>query len=704
MTLGPMLVDLPKNGEDAPPFASDGILVVCDGLGSGCHIFEVEGEKASHAHFASRETSRIVSQFLESNRDIILNGKDDDAVALAIRDAIIRGLKRFSDKYKISLEAIGVRGSTFRTLPTTLASMVYGEIDGHLTAVCFWVGDSRCYCLDPRKGLMQLTKDDAIVVQNAMESIIEDAPMSNVINLSSDFHVNCARYVLDSPCLLMAASDGMFAYRDTPMDFEHIFLSKTKGCEDPLQNIILETESKHMDDCTLACAAIGIDNVDDYWTLFSDRAKTIERYLDPVITVGNELRIHRDEYRRAKKLPTDNPANIDEMNRTKALVSEYLEKYDAVRIQMWDEYVKNDCKGYYPAESGTHSILPMKPMKEILSEIEKTSKKETPVKIVEEIPTLDTIPTSVEKTVSETMPENKEEDVPEEEKNDPTGTEPRALGEPVKEPLVSPGIPNRVATRIKHTIDDKMLQKAESIKMLGQYRIIGPMERFDGYIRSTAMARNRRNTGTKYDILLKPESEDEIHRKKTIMSDRFRSICGYAGYIRAPVDCGIDDGFLWMAYVRSYDTTIPLDIIPDITPRERIELVSSASLAIQRIHEMSMVCGSVFPGGIIFVRDNSGDCHSILRNLCFITNARKGPGYPDKSYDILCLGIMICEMYAGKELESVDQNTIRDIRSKFTNELDRRLLDLANTMLFGKKPDIYNVMATIQDICGKVHR
>lgn len=188
------------------------------------------------------------------------------------------------------------------------------------------------------------------------------------------------------------------------------------------------------------------------------------------------------------------------------------------------------------------------------------------------------------------------------------------------------------------------------------------------------------------------------------MSDRFRSICGYAGHIRAPVDCGIDDGFLWMAYVRSYDTTIPLDIIPGITPRERIELVSSASVAIQRIHEMSMVCGSVFPGGIIFVRDNSGDCHSILRNLCFITNARKGPGYPDKSYDILCLGIMICEMYAGKELESVDQNTIRDIRSKFTNELDRRLLDLANTMLFGKKPDIYNVMATIQDICGKVPR
>lgn len=111
-------------------------------------------------------------------------------------------------------------GSLSREFPTTVAAFTKA-VDGD-DVDFYWCGDSRCYALDG-EGLHQITADDA-AIQDAMHSLREDAPMTNVASASRPFVLHHASLKIDRPALILAATDGCFGYLPSPMHFERLVL------------------------------------------------------------------------------------------------------------------------------------------------------------------------------------------------------------------------------------------------------------------------------------------------------------------------------------------------------------------------------------------------------------------------------------------------------------------------------------------------
>lgn len=694
-----IFVDIPNHGEDAPPFADDGILIVCDGLGSGRQMFTVEGETASNSHFASRETSRLTSEFFRANRDRILDSRDDATIAAELRETLIRGLKTYSDKYKISVEDLGIKGSTVRTLPTTLASVVYGIRDGKLVAVTFWAGDSRCYCLSPSKGLMQLTVDDGMTPQDAMESLVEDSPMSNLVNLSGEFHINYARYVLDTPCLLMAASDGMFAYQSSPMHFEYMFLPRGENFN-PQENIIKETNACHYDDCTLACVSVGIDTLEEYNTLFAPRGEIVRPMTEAITKKNEELEMCRDAYRQAKKLPTNVPANIEEMNRTKELVSQETRNFDSLRKELWDTYKTN----YYPEDTAVHKDVPCKPMKDIFAEFVKTAEAE-PEKIPEETvseekPTTG-IPAAPETPAATDSVKEKTEAVPAPPVEAKTKPAPTPVMTPSSEESKEKPVaePSESARRLDFVIPDIVERMANTIDEIGKFNVTNHFEKRYGFLYATGNDKKK-----KYELYLKPASKEDEQRKKILSSGNFKTMClASEGRMRIPVDCGLLGGFFWMAYVKQPSTRISIDMTPSIIPKDRAQIIQSVAEIIEKLHSSGYLCGSVSPDSFIFVREGDYSCHAIIRNSCTLSKlngkVKIDDGIDvDGNYDLRCLGMLICEIYAGRPLVSVDRASIRKYAESFRSKQDQALLELAENILFRGETDLQAVLKELQRI------
>ena len=680
----PIFIDIPKHGEDAPPYASNGVIIVCDGLGSGNQIFEVDGQKATNAYFASRETSRIVSEFLGTNRESILDSCDDDVFAIKLRETIIRGLKEYSHKYGISLEKMGLSGSTIRTLPTTLASMVYGEKDGKITVVTFWVGDSRCYCLDPEKGLMQLTKDDGLIPQDAMESLIDDSPMNNVINISMDFHVNCARYVFDKPCLLMSASDGMFGYLLSPMHFEYEFLPKGEDFN-LAENIIEATSRRHIDDCTLACVPVGIESMEEYVRIYAPRTENIGKMIDTIDEVACTLEKLRDEYREAKKLPVDDPANIETMDRTKQAVTEEVKRFDSIRIGLWKEY----CTNYYPHDIDDHAPLEAKTLQDILSEYELATEE-----VVEDA--------GRNKGAESPGIEGRDPDKaisPEPEKGSEADDKSDNIDCPRTE-HASP--PEQTFRRLELEIPPVVERMANTISEIYRFSIKVPLRPEYGFLYSPGTGRYKKREKD-FDIYLKPASNDDMKRVKMLSSNYFYNKFNASLGIPLPIECGMYGGFVWMAYAPQRSPIISIDMVPSLAPGERVQILLSVTEILMKLHSSGYIIGSVSPDAFWFIRSGDSSCYAVLRNMGTISDVRDeikadAVNKLDKNYDLMCLGMLICEMYAGKRLGSISETMLSDLMDAFHGIQDTELLRLAGNILFGEHPDLPEIISEIQRV------
>ena len=85
-------------------------------------------------------------------------------------------------------------------------------------------GDSRCYSFDS-EGLHQLTKDDQNEELDAFESNTDQPPMCNAIQINKkkeeankrNFHINCRKYTLAEPFLILCSTDGCYDYCGSPM-------------------------------------------------------------------------------------------------------------------------------------------------------------------------------------------------------------------------------------------------------------------------------------------------------------------------------------------------------------------------------------------------------------------------------------------------------------------------------------------------------
>ncbi|MBO4552219.1 MAG: hypothetical protein J5673_03365, partial [Candidatus Methanomethylophilaceae archaeon] len=340
----------------------DGTIVVCDGMGgAGTSQCTINGEKHTQAYYASRCVSSTVSEYLTKNRMDILDGADDDVFAAQLREEIIKDMYRFAVNNDV--EFVDVVGGGIKTMPTTLASMVYRYDNERTEAVCFWAGDSRCYCLDPSKGLIQLTMDD-VAQYDMSEPPPSDSPMTNCINLTTDFRINVARIILPPKCILFAVSDGVYGYVPSPMDLEYEFMPDKEDF-DLKESIYDRTKKETKDDATIACAIIGMGSLDEYKAQLGDRPVRIRGMIKEIADARCAMEDAASRLSEIKKADMSIPENVAAVKVTRA---EYMENSKRLRltvIEKWKEYAED----YYGKECRTHPYMILPKMEDICSRV-----------------------------------------------------------------------------------------------------------------------------------------------------------------------------------------------------------------------------------------------------------------------------------------------------------------------------------------------
>ena len=97
----------------------------------------------------------------------------------------------------------------------------------------FWAGNSRNFVLLPQ-GLRQLSRDDLVGGYDPWEDLSRDGVLSNSVNASVPFVIHAAETAVTLPCLILAATDGVFSYFDSPIRLEWLLLSTLREAESPL--------------------------------------------------------------------------------------------------------------------------------------------------------------------------------------------------------------------------------------------------------------------------------------------------------------------------------------------------------------------------------------------------------------------------------------------------------------------------------------
>lgn len=270
-------------GEDACPYAGDGIFIVADGLGgrggyphtridrrildrdlfydlvfapvftenvseefrvfvtdsfreifeTKDYYFENSATTRSSGYFASRLVTAIALYELtydpdfdrrilfDSLRRLSADARDEILQEYGDRLAamLYEKLSNIADRVGFEVET---RISGAYLLPSTLAVGLTDEREDGVDAVYFWAGDSRAYFWDA-DGLGQVTEDHE-----------KDETMTNLITLTKPFSVE-GRYVsYAKPCLLFNATDGCYKCPvfGSPFDLEYILLQAIVTSDD----------------------------------------------------------------------------------------------------------------------------------------------------------------------------------------------------------------------------------------------------------------------------------------------------------------------------------------------------------------------------------------------------------------------------------------------------------------------------------------
>ncbi len=289
-------VNRPLQGhdEDAPAYADDKLLIVCDGLGGGGqNSYLIDGKKRTSAYLGSRKVSLACQEYLLAHYDeFCRNMKNPKSLIAGLKSHISKSLDEYvSDK---GLKNI-VRGKSMQMLPSTLAAILYKSDKEHTEVLVISAGDSRAYILTPDKGLQQISKDD---VFDEVDAFDKSATMTNNIRQDGDYHINYAYYSLPPECILLACTDGCFDYISNPMELEYRLeysISKCGELLDTEKNALGEyfgdilVKSGLKDDCTLAGTIIGYMDSEKTKSFFLKRALYIqEKYRNPCVLCDKE--------------------------------------------------------------------------------------------------------------------------------------------------------------------------------------------------------------------------------------------------------------------------------------------------------------------------------------------------------------------------------------------------------------------------------
>lgn len=254
-------------GEDADPLvlihrpAGRGLIAVFDGAGgvgratAGGSAGPVE---PTQAWVASRRLRGLVEEWFVS-------GEPHDNLQPRIAARLAENLRTRSR----------MRGTIAREFPSTLAALDFRcTSNTQVSWDVLWAGDSRCYLAAPDDGLQQLSKDD-VAGTDALELLLQDPPMTNMVSADRDFALNRWQGRTRLPCLLLVATDGFFGYVATPALFEHLLwetLGAARDCHSWAGLLIRRVRAYTGDDASLALVGLGFRDFTHLREAFRDRA------------------------------------------------------------------------------------------------------------------------------------------------------------------------------------------------------------------------------------------------------------------------------------------------------------------------------------------------------------------------------------------------------------------------------------------------
>jgi serine/threonine protein phosphatase PrpC len=311
-------------GQDAEPTLSylqddKFLLAVYDGMGSASIEYEYEDDKRASAYWASlftkQETELI---FFENINTVDFVTRLEEQLKTELKEKI-KKLEKKPPKFKGNLAN--------RRLPTTIAGMLCDLQENRL--VTFWAGDSRCFLLNSN-GLVQLSKDDVVTNSDALENLINDAPLSNFVNVDVDFTIHEHTQEIEKPCLLITATDGCFGYLESPAHFEYQILKHLVNAfnlDEWKANLSNELREIAADDISFSLLSIGYDE-NSFDKLKSDLRNRFQSLENTFIL---PLEKYNKEVLENEQLISILKEDIDQLKEAK----------NALRQSLWEQYKQN---------------------------------------------------------------------------------------------------------------------------------------------------------------------------------------------------------------------------------------------------------------------------------------------------------------------------------------------------------------------------
>jgi len=259
---------------------------VFDGMGGAGAAIVERDEKFTEAYRASRiarlecfnySIEKVVNGILGLGRDEI-SGRELSAL---LQDQ----MKERAKDLGIGPGTSRLRGTLTKTLPTTLAcadiAIERNSNSGSLTVRVrtLWAGDSRVWVLSPTPGLQQLTHDD-VDIEDPLEQLRQDPPMTNVVSASVEFMLNDVKRNFSGPCVIIAATDGVGGYVRSPGEVElHLlrcfYQSERSGI--PVATLMKETfEGIAHDDVSCVLSVVGFSGISELNHAFETRRHELE--------------------------------------------------------------------------------------------------------------------------------------------------------------------------------------------------------------------------------------------------------------------------------------------------------------------------------------------------------------------------------------------------------------------------------------------
>lgn len=261
------------NGEDSysiRTFPNGCYMGVFDGCGGiGAQRYEKAGGKTG-AFLASRAAAFCMWKNAEEMYEKCMS---EEELCESLR-------KMFStlDRKINTNSGIRIKGELNKKFPTTAAMVFMRRITmGEWKCDLFWAGDSRCYLLD-EDGLAQLSEDDIDENMDAFDNLRADSRLANLISASSDFYLNHKKIICGKPGIIFCATDGVFSYIPSPMEFEMMVLEslcESKGIHDWEIQLYKNIEEYASDDFTMTMAAVGYGNFIEMKKIFLKRKQTL---------------------------------------------------------------------------------------------------------------------------------------------------------------------------------------------------------------------------------------------------------------------------------------------------------------------------------------------------------------------------------------------------------------------------------------------